>query len=91
MGEWKPIDTAPRDGTWIVLGKANWLLFPKAKWGPFGPGEDGPFDGWLFAEEHTPCIVPNVDGEPFLGWQEDIDDANMPTHWMPLPPEDIAL
>lgn len=89
MSEWRPIETAPRE-MWVVIGKANWKLFPKAKFGPYGSGEHGSFDGWLFEDEFASCVVPNIDGGPFLGWQEDVDDGMMPTHWMPLPAEKLA-
>ena len=82
--EWQSIETAPKDGTWIVIGKPNWRVFPKAKWA-WVDGDEGQFPGWLFEDDVSGCLVPNVDGEGFLGWQEDIEDGNMPTHWMPVP------
>ena len=90
MTPWSPIDDpdnpAPRDGTWIVIGKAGWDVFPKAKWGSTD-AVDGVIMGWVFADHDTPCLVPNTSGDGFLGWAEDIEDGNMPTHWTPLPPE----
>ena len=82
--DWQPIETAPKDGTWIVLGKADWNVFPKARWGEVDGG-DFLFDAWLFADETHGCLVPNVDGGAVLGWSEDYEDECMPTHWMPLP------
>ena len=83
MSEWRPIETAPKDGTWIVIGKADWDACPVAKW-ELVIGADEWFGAWLFASD-APCLVPNVDGEAMLGWQEDVDEGNMPTHWMPRP------
>lgn len=83
MSEWLTIDSAPKNGTWIVIGKAGWDAFPRAMWGE-ADGEDGPFFGWVFADDSV--WVPNACEDGFLGWQEDIDDGAMPTHWMPEPP-----
>lgn len=81
---WQPIETAPKDGTPIVLGKANWLVFPKARW-LMCDGDEASFFAWVFDDEYSPCLVPNEDGGNILGWAEDIENGCMPTHWMPLP------
>ena len=69
--EWQPIETAPKDGTWIMLFSpceefptsdvTHWI----AKYGYF----DNSFEpGW-------------IDQEDALVMKE-----HEPTHWMPLPP-----
>lgn len=78
--QWQPIETAPKDGAWIFIWNGQWPHPVKAQWRE-NDGEDGVFYGWSFDE------FINMGGceDGFLGWQEDIDDGNMPTHWMPLP------
>lgn len=82
MSEWKPIDTAPKDGTAVMLcwardsdGKPiDWREEPEttgvfvqvASWWPEA-------DGWIVY-----CSLPQ---EPRLHFE--------PTHWMPLPPPPI--
>lgn len=69
MSEWQPIETAPKDGTEVIL----WLGHPfsrikHARW----------FDGWemwIHAEDPTPNENDDMWGTGSL----------VPTHWMPLP------
>lgn len=75
MSEWQPIDTAPKDGTtvllfrrldpWNVIGYGRWI---STKWRL----KDGttPIEGWLSYGFDDPP------GNLGLGG---------PTHWMPLP------
>lgn len=46
MGEWKTIDTAPKDGRKIVIANGKWDIMPVAYWDdtPFGNG----VVGWTF-------------------------------------------
>jgi hypothetical protein len=76
---WQPIETAPKDGTEIFIFRHNWLEAPVAQWIE-NHAEDGSFFGWGFDEWYTHGVE---DG--FLGWNEDIEDDCMPTHWMPIP------
>ena len=85
--EWQPIETALKDGTEIIIFKQGWVNAPVGKWAEYGgnpvigfDGEDCYMWGWEF-DEFT-CYG-YEDG--FLGWDEDIQENNMPTHWMPLP------
>lgn len=82
-GEWRPIETAPKDGTEILIYRNGWQEAPRAKWGDHeGEADDGEiiiFGGWFLASEWQTYGC--EDG--FLGWNEDADV--MPTHWMPLP------
>lgn len=67
---WKPIETAPKDGELVVIAKLN-LILAIVEWGHLSYWcEDWflPFDS--DADES---------GQPFLGEDE------QPTHWMPLP------
>ena len=85
MAEWQDISTAPKDGTEILIYREGWQEAPRAKWGEHDgetdDGEDVIFGGWFLASEwHTYGVE---DG--FLGWNEDVQDGVMPTHWSPLP------
>ena len=80
---WLPIETAPKDGTEIVLYRAGWHFLPVAVWMeyPGNPvqddyGNDFWMDGWGFEPE---LCLGNEEG--WLGWGGDPE----PTHWMPLP------
>lgn len=70
MSEWQPIETAPKDGTWVLLfveryGAKYWLA------GHWFSGSDGSC-GWVSASFYA---------EPHVNWTTCSD----PTHWMPLP------
>lgn len=71
--KWQPIDTAPKDGTWVFVACASRRpdedSYPAAvaRWGK------GYSDSGAWVEQW--CVDGNVD----LGWWPD------PTHWMPIP------
>lgn len=77
--EWQPIETAPKDGSWIVLGRHSWTVLPVARWGEVFDGEWA-FDAWLLAD---PTLCLGVD-DGVLGWADDHESDAMPTHWMPV-------
>ena len=87
---WEPIESAPRDGTKILIFRHDWDFAPVAKWVAHdcegegeGEGEIGStFGGWGLDEFVS---VPGAMEEGFLGWNEDIEDGHMPTHWTPMP------
>lgn len=70
MGEWRDIETAPKDGTFVlVICDGAWC--PSiSRWNGGRSHPDGtPFDeGW--GDELGTFHIPGL---------------NMPTHWMPLP------
>ena len=76
MSEWQPIETAPKDGTRVLLfpqycvahwefGDENWMIAPLDM--SEMPVEER-FKGTFY------CIYPEV-----------IYEDGVPTHWMPLP------
>ena len=77
---WQPVDTAPKDGTWVLLcggsycdecgGKADVMI---ARW---EPGNRLYTEGWLVcaAEAGYSCF-----------FYED------PTHWMPIPRPPLSV
>lgn len=73
--EWMPIDSAPRDGTWILASVKGWIP-AVARW-TTDWREGGSFEyveAETFAEEsHWRAFIETT--EP---WQ--------PTHWLLLPP-----
>ncbi|HYW77227.1 MAG TPA: hypothetical protein VFA48_11505 [Gammaproteobacteria bacterium] len=79
--EWQPIETAPKDGTEILIWGPNYDFAPVAKWGE-ADCDDGLFSGWHLSGFHSPVCSCE---DSFIGWQEDIDDGLMPTHWTPRP------
>lgn len=65
MLNWKPIETAPRDGRWILLrGESGYINRPYrvhvGKW----DAEYRPLDPWQTSEGDSFC-----------------DDGDPPTHW----------
>lgn len=73
--EWKPIETAPKDGTIILISRPNreamaayWSQCPRAFAGTFS---DANYP-WVFLDETN-------------GTNAMMDGAHGPTHWMPLP------
>lgn len=83
---WQPIGTAPKDGTKILIFKADWDFAPVAKWVAHDADDENgsgiTFGGWGLDEFVS---IPGACEEGFLGWNEDIEDGIMPTHWVPLP------
>lgn len=74
--DWRPIETAPRDGTAIIL---------------YRPTHNEVATGRYDRNQHARTPRPYwEDMRPYLGvtWMRD----NVPTHWMPLPnpPADLA-
>jgi hypothetical protein len=73
--EWKPIDTAPKDGTW-VLGINNRRNCAVIIWKDDAVGMGGRRGaGW---------IHPFSTGELSTFWNGGC--GSVATHWMPLPP-----
>lgn len=77
---WRPIAEAPKDGTRMFLWKDGWPAAFVGQWRE-SSSDDVP-DGW--AMDELMCI-PGALTDGFLGWQEEIDEGSMPTHFMPLP------
>ena len=77
---WRPIASAPRDGTKVLLWRDGWDFAPVGHW-HIEDGDDCVFGGWGLEEG---VYVPGAVAEGFVGWNEDIEDGNMPTHWLPL-------
>lgn len=84
MSEWQPIETAPKDGTAILIwqpdGAKNWYM----------PRESLP-DGGIYTLEDERLLWFD-DGRyaigywrPWGGWGNRNSSTVEPTHWMPLP------
>ena len=73
---WRPIETAPKDGTFVILHVPEGLESGQVTIGAYWKSEDraasgrfmkGHWDGWL-----------GMDADILSSWCE-------PTHWMPVP------
>lgn len=70
MTEWQPIESAPKDGTRILVYSCEWKrhLFGRAYWFQGVPGDGS---GWI--------------ASVFLATPIDDSRGSMnPTHWMPM-------
>jgi hypothetical protein len=70
MGEWQQIETAPKDGTWVLVGNAKYDHPFVCRWRV--PSAD---DRW---EAHWAQDNPGI-------WDDDMGYWP-PTHWAPLLP-----
>lgn len=72
---WQPIETAPRDGTLILLaGNAQMV---SGRWREAIPERNEPFGGGWFWARAIPAMWELVDGTGMT--------FVSPTHWQPLP------
>jgi|688.fasta_scaffold191249_7 hypothetical protein len=72
MSDWQPIETAPKDGTRIIVGKESGYVMAWAS------------SAYWFNREpcrHSPACKPGT----HVGWTDGFDTLSAPTHWMPLP------
>ena len=82
MSKWQPIETAPKDGTDILLGASG--EFPRSTVGHWADDDEmreviGDCGGECRCpvyEYHDPC---------WLSWDGGFTKEHPPTHWMPLP------
>lgn len=76
MSEWQPIETAPRDGTEVILGS----LAQTYKGAPVPPRVTIGYWTQDDEPEYEYC-------DPYwMSWDGGFTKENPPTHWMPLPP-----
>ena len=77
MTQWQPIETAPRDGTRIILAK----IIPA--------DEDREAGVWWVCggRWQTEHILSGTGGKirRQAQWTDGVDNLGEPTHWMPLP------
>jgi hypothetical protein len=71
MSEWQPIETAPKDGSWIILWAKDHLEH-------FGDYPDKSLEYWVARWSNNAWRWYNQDDEVVC------NDYEM-THWMPLP------
>lgn len=80
--EWQPIETAPRDGSQLLLMTTRGHSIGAWNSRPRGPGISGGIQ--------SPGWVAYTDGYEIddAGWDTGTDYVKSidPTHWMPLPP-----
>lgn len=76
---WKPIETAPRDATRVLLWVPDRATPPVVGYYAV-PGWPGDFSGWVAVMEdcHVACGIYCEGGQP-------VSDILTPTHWMELP------
>lgn len=72
MSKWQPIETAPKDGTWIISWNGDEVA--PASWGDNSEYQRGEV-GWCYGSPWYGGTL--YDGINIMKTQ--------PTHWMPLP------
>jgi len=74
--DWQPIETAPRDGTRIILTDGK-----SVEAGCFAPHVHGDEYAWAFVDDYAAEDV----GHGNVGVQANAFKTDFVTHWMPLP------
>lgn len=89
MSEWQPIDTAPKDGTVIILGAVaqeyqGQPVDPRATVGHWTTDEEC---RELVGDCGGECRCPEyIYHDPsWISWDGGFTAENPPTHWQPLP------
>lgn len=85
--EWRTIDSAPKDGTWVDLYRdppkiGTWQTRVSARWHTFNCGDSN----WVWPDRDYE-VMTEAGRENALDMIADGDfyEANNFTHWMPLP------
>ena len=84
MKEWQPIETAPKDGTRVIVSKIGKTHDTQGH----GIYSDE-YRRIIFEEEPTivsvwfACTARYIAGQSY--WSDGIEKLVTPTHWMPLP------
>ncbi len=82
---WEPIETAPKNGTVIMMWNKRWNMAPAGYWWCDTTKNGDKFGLWVLLEEELELgVSPGT-----LGWSVDIESGDMPTHWAHLPEEDL--
>jgi len=76
MADWQPIETAPKDGTEVLLWGPYCGCPATAQW--TGKAWAAYWDGWRVVEYMS-------------DFGTDYREFDMPTHWMPLPEPPTSL
>lgn len=72
---WRPMETAPKDGTPLLLAYSGGLGVRYGYWDHIGTAD------WWVAD--APHERPTADG--WICPYQDFEDPMEPTHWQPLP------
>lgn len=78
MSEWKPIETAPRDGTWFMICNAE------DDFDSYEIGCYDPYYCWSYVEVGDGLYRHVREDEPAYEWRG-FNNMHRATHWMPLP------
>lgn len=86
MSEWQPIETAPKDGTRILLARHGWLNHSDAEYGT----EQWSKDIWDNAKRKYDLwwACTGFWSAKWKNWNDGMEPSGLsdPTHWMPTPP-----
>lgn len=74
MSEWIPIESAPKDGTRIILAR-------------IGATEAAPEFGIEYAPPHVWWCCSGAWSSKYRNWNDGVEPCGLasPSHWMPLP------